>query len=295
MPRWRSALLYAAVLVLCYSAVVLPWAARNRQVHGTLAIAGGVGEGLAVRTIRYEQQFDFREQAAGDDAVLTRARRIYREEAREGSAFELARRLRDDLGVSELTADNLMRQIALGAIRAEPAYYLYGTAQMAGRTLVGRSVRLRQDWTPWRNIVWEPRVAHLLPAPTPAEERSFQTAEALAHLYEPSRLWVPLLAFFAVGGLSGLIGTRERPAFVLALVVMGLLLAGAALVGLEWRYRYPLDPLINTVAAGGLITSVQWAVASLRRWVNLSQRRVANQSPTADGGAETRTYPSRAT
>jgi hypothetical protein len=256
--------------------------ARNWAVQGAFAIAGGLGEGLAVRTIRYDQQFDFREPPGGDgDRLLARARRIYREEAADGSAFELARRLREELGVSEVRADVLMRRIALDAIWSRPGYFLQGTAEMAARTFVGRPVRLRQDWTPWRNIAWEPRVAHLLPAPTPAEERAFPTAEALATLYDPARPPYPfvLSILFGVGALSGLAASR-RPALLLAALVLGLVLAGAALIGIEWRYRYPLDPLINVLAAGGL--AVSWQLAA--RWLGRRQTAPGGRASGRDAG-----------
>lgn len=259
LPRRRSTLLRGLVLLGCFALVVVPWMARNWAVQGTFAVAGGLGEGLAVRTIRYDQRFDFREPPGGDpDRVLARARGIYREEARDGSAFELARRLREELRVGEARADALMREIALGAIRNQPAYYLRGTAEMFTRTWVGRPVRLRQDWTPWRNIAWESRVAHLLPQPTPAEQAAFATADALVAVYDPARFWLPVTLLFAVGALSGLAPSR-RPALLLAAVVVGVLLAGAATIGIEWRYRYPLDPLINVVAAGGLVVGIRWA------------------------------------
>ena len=56
-----------------------------------------------------------------------------------------------------------------------------------------------------------------------------------------------------VGALSGLRPGR-RAALLVGLLVFGVLLAGAALIGIEWRYRFPLDPLINVLAAGGLVT-----------------------------------------
>jgi hypothetical protein len=52
---------------------------------------------------------------------------------------------------------------------------------------------------------------------------------------------------------------------VLGLLVLVLLLAGAALIGIEWRYRYPLDPLIDVLAAGGLVTLVALAVSGVGR------------------------------
>jgi hypothetical protein len=256
----QTILLPVVALLGCFAIAVIPWMARNLAVQGTFAIAGGSGEGLAVRTIRYEQQFDFREPPGGDgDRVLSRARRIYRDEAEEGSAFELAGRLRDELEVGEVEADNLMRRIALDAIARRPIYYLQGTAAMFASTFVGRPIRLRQDWEPWRNIAWEERVEHLLPEPTPAEDRSFPVAEMLVSLYDPARLAAPIAILFAIGALAGLMPSR-RPALLLAVLVLGLLLTGAALIGIEWRYRYPLDPLINVLVAGGMVASARWAV-----------------------------------
>jgi 4-amino-4-deoxy-L-arabinose transferase-like glycosyltransferase len=286
VPRWRPALLHGGLLLGTFALTVIPWMARNQVVQGTFAIAGGAGEGLAVRTIRYEQRFDFREPPGGDaDPLLARARRIYRDEASEDSAFELARRLREELGVTEVQADGLMRRIALEAILRQPGYYLRGTVEMFAETFVGRPVRLRQDWVPWRNIVWEDRVAHLLPSATPTEDRAFRTAEALVSIYDPARpplsfLVVPL---FALGAASGLAGGR-RPVLVAAVLVLGLLFAGAALIGIEWRYRYPLDPLINVLAAGGLVVGVRWLAA---RWPVGGRRAIGGgaSAPAARGQA----------
>jgi 4-amino-4-deoxy-L-arabinose transferase-like glycosyltransferase len=256
LPRWRPTLRGALVLAVLFAVTVLPWMIRNQVVQGTFAIAGGSGEGLAVRTIRYEQKFDFREPPGGDpDRQMVRARRIYRDEAEDGSAFELARRLREELNVSEVEAERLMRTISLQAILQQPGYYLLGTADMFLQTLIGRPVRLRQDWLPWRGIVWDERVEPLLPAPTPAEDRDFAVAERLVTLYDPARVAVPLVALMLVGIAAGLM-PAHRGAPVLGAMVLGVLLAGAALIGIEWRYRYPLDPAINVLAAGGLTTLV---------------------------------------
>ena len=281
LPRRRTALTYGAVLLGCFAVTILPWMVRNRAVQGTFSIAGGLGEGLAVRTIRYGQQFDFREPPGGEaDRLVARARRIYREEARDGSAFELARRLREELGVTEAQADGLMREIALGAILRQPGYFLQGTAEMFARTFAGRPVRLRQDWTPWRNINWgNTRADHLLPTPTPAEDRAFPIAERLATLYDPARFALPLAVLFAIGGLSGL-AVGLRPALLLAVLVLTLLLASTALVGIEWRYRYPLDPLINVLIAGGLVvlaTGLAGRVRRLRVVPPLSRERPSSE------------------
>jgi 4-amino-4-deoxy-L-arabinose transferase-like glycosyltransferase len=276
-PRWRPVLIGAVALVGLFVVTILPWMVRNEVVQGTFAVAGGSGEGLAVRTIRYGQQFDFREPSGGDpDRLTQRARRIYRDEAGDGSAFELAARLRDELHISEIEAERLMRSIALQAILRAPSYYLRGTADMFVQTFVGRPVRLRQDWTPWRNIDWDDRVEHLLPGPTPAEDRSFAAAERLATLYDPARFGLPI----AVLGLLGLAlapsGTR-RQVWLLGGLVLAVLLAGAALIGIEWRYRFPLDPAINVLVAGGVVGLVKLAQSTVR---HLAPANHAGSQPT---------------
>jgi 4-amino-4-deoxy-L-arabinose transferase-like glycosyltransferase len=265
LPRWRIALSGAVTLAALFGLTVLPWMLRNQAVQHTFAIAGGSGEGLAVRTIRYDQKFDFREPPGGDpDRTFSRARRILRDEAGDGSAFELAGRLRDELGVSEVEADRLMRTIAFQAILKQPGYYLSGTADMFVQTFAGRPVRLRQDWLPWRNIAWEERVKPLLPQPTAVEDRAFGAAERLATLYDPARV-APLLAILCVVGVAVGAATGRRSVLLVGLLVFGLLLAGAALIGVEWRYRFPLDPLISVLAAGGLLAIPSLATGAWRR------------------------------
>jgi 4-amino-4-deoxy-L-arabinose transferase-like glycosyltransferase len=265
LPRWRPALLAGGALAAVFAITVLPWMLRNASVQGTFAIAGGSGEGLAVRTIRYEQKFDFRAPPGEDsDRQTARARGIYRGEAEDGSAFELAKRLRTELNIREIDADRYMRQFALEAIMKQPGYYLTGTLDMFVQTFAGRPVRLRQDWQPWRNITWEARVEHLLPEPTAVETRSFDTAERLATIYDPARL-APLLAMLAtLGAVSGF-WSGQRATVLLGVLVSGLLLAGAALIGIEWRYRFPLDPLINVLVAGGVATCITLGASRLAR------------------------------
>jgi 4-amino-4-deoxy-L-arabinose transferase-like glycosyltransferase len=289
VPRWRPALLGAIALVALFGLTVLPWMLRNQAVQGTFAIAGGSGEGLAVRTIRYDQKFDFREPPGGDpDRTMSRARRIYRDEAGDGSAFELAGRLRDELGVSEVEADRLMRTIALQAIMKQPGYYLLGTADMFAQTFAGRTVRLRQDWLPWRNIAWEERVKPLLPEPTAVEDRAFGAAERLATLYDPAR-FAPLLALLCVVGVAAGALRRRWTVVMVGLLVFGLLLAGAALIGIEWRYRFPLDPLISVLASGGLVSLL---ALGQRAW---GRSRWGRQRPVTDGAPHPIPSPARTT
>lgn len=252
-PRWRPAVGAAAMVLACYGLTVLPWMARNASVQGSFTLAGGMGEGLAVRTIRLDQDFDFSPPANPDPR--RRARQIYREEAKEGSAYELARRLQQEAGLSPAEADRAMRDIALGAIRQKPAYYLLGSFDMFLRMFAGRPVALRQDWQPWRGIAWEARVQHLFPAARPEQDQQFGVVQAVVTIYDPARWWPLVCALF----LLGCVVAARRPGRALALlppsISLALLLVSAFIIGIEWRYRYPLDPLIN-VTVGGAVAAI---------------------------------------
>jgi hypothetical protein len=59
----------------------------------------------------------------------------------------------------------------------------------------------------------------------------------------------------------------QRPALLPGAAVLALLLASAALDGPVERYRYPLDPSIALLAAGGLTVGLK------RLWRRLAPRR----------------------
>ena len=264
-PRWRPSLVALGLLAACYLLVVLPWMARNSAVQHSFTLAGGLGEGLAVRTIRLDQDFDFRAPPGPDS--LRREREIYREEARQGSVYALAARLRNELGLSPLEADRAMRDIALGAIRQKPLYYVGGSIDMFLKMFAGRPVRLRQDWQPWRGIAWEDRVQHLLPSPPPGQDSQLEVAQAAVSLYDPARWW-PLLAALFVVGCGAAARRPDRVAALLpATAAIGPLLISAFLVGIEWRYRYPLDPLIDVTVAGGALALIHAAGGRLAHTV----------------------------
>ncbi|MFN0071427.1 MAG: ArnT family glycosyltransferase [Chloroflexota bacterium] len=248
----RRAVLLGSAVCMTYIAIVSPWMLRNLAVQGSFTVAGGMGEGIAVRTIRYEQRFDFRSSDPAEPEPMRQARRIYRDEASDGSAFQLAARLRDELRVSPATADTLMRQIAFQAIRQQPMYYLTGSAEMFWKVLTGRTARLRQDWTPWRGMVWDSRIPHLLPRATSLQNTEFAAAEWVSSLYDPAKAW-PVLLPLALAGVLITSGSSGRGLpWLLAILTLGQIAAAAALVGIEWRYRYPLDPVINALVGAGL-------------------------------------------
>ena len=263
----QKALRLVTSMIMAFAILVMPWMVRNAIVQGSFTIAGGMGEGIAVRTIRYEQQFDFRATDPSESGLIRSARRIYRDEAGDGSAFELAGRLRDELKITPATADSLMRQIAVEAIRRQPVYYLTGTVGMFWDILSGRPARLRQDWVPWRGIIWDERIAHLLPRATPLQDADFSNAERVISVYDPARWWPVILSLALLGVISTPNGMPRRWPLLLVILTLGQILAAAALVGIEWRYRYPLDPMINVLVGAGVAGIASWAsLLKSHRW-----------------------------
>ena len=65
-----------------------------------------------------------------------------------------------------------------------------------------------------------------------------------------------LAILFAAGTLLALLGRPGRLGLFPSAAVVLMLLANAALSGPEARFRYPIDPLIGVVAAGGLVGAV---------------------------------------
>src|SRR6185369_3146998 len=85
----------------------------------------------------------------------------------------------------------------------------------------------------------------------------FDTAEMLTSLFQPMRIrWLVVLGYVA-GTILAVWGRSSRYGLLLALTIPPMLLADAALAGPEARFRYPIDPLIGVLAAGGLIGTVE--------------------------------------
>src|SRR5581483_199613 len=100
---------------------------------------------------------------------------------------------------------------------------------------------------------FEDRVLHLGAPPDPAVQNEFDNATLLTTLYQPGRVrWLIVVGFFA-GAILTLLGRPTRLGLLLALAIPPMLLANAALAGPEARFRYPIDPLIGVLVAGGLV------------------------------------------
>jgi 4-amino-4-deoxy-L-arabinose transferase-like glycosyltransferase len=260
------------LLVLLGAALlVVPWTIRNKLVYGELS-ASGSGRFLSARVVKHDRGYTFFEPATADQYGPrgARAREIFQEEAdarpEEGPIYS---RYRQELGLSEAESDALLREIALEGLARRPAHYLQTTSRMFLDLFAGdqkeellrwhyrerNQERLMNQWG---------EMSHLLGPPTAGQQAEFEAAEALGSIFRPTRWLTPLVAGLVLAVAVGLLRPARRPAIFLAATVGIMLLASAALVGEVPRYRYPLDPLILVLAAGGYVTALAELLALAR-------------------------------
>lgn len=259
-PGWRRWLQLSLLYALAFGLMLLPWMIRNYLTLQVFSTEGAFGQTLVGRTVRHDR-FVFVDPAAppDPDPGRQRARELMQDAADRGSFITpLRRKLMREQELTELQANRLMRDLAVEAIVRQPAYYLSGTARFFVALAIGWPDRLKDAWEsrtdPDAREEWEahPEIAGLLGPPGPVQERQLAAADALTRLYQPGRIGLPLLALFAVGLAAALVGRAEwRLALLPALWATGLLLIAVAFVGPVLRYRYPVEPFLAVVAAGG--------------------------------------------
>ena len=263
-------LLQAFALLAGVALVWLPWMARNSLVHDSFSADGNAGSTLVGRAMRHDAGFAF-ENPNDPDPARQRAREIMRG-GRGRFVTPTRDRIKRELGLTDAEANRLMRDLSLEAILRQPGYYLLGTAGWFWQLSQGSPERYRDHWQTRRDEgnreEWEANkeIGYLLGPPSPLQQAQYDEAEVLLNLFQPARLGptIPLLALLGVVGLALGIGARQRRpgvAAFLTLVVAGLLLAAVALVAPHPRYRYPVEPLLGLLAAGGLTTVVALAQA----------------------------------
>src|SRR5207249_1827630 len=150
--------------------------------------------------------------------------------------------------------------IALEALARRPGYYVLGSLRMAAEILSGKRETVIAPWRErttrnWDNK-WDPRLTPLVKHPPPANGPDFERADALSSLFQPVRWKRVLLPLLALGLLGALLRPSWRPALLVAATAVAIVVASAALDGNVWRYRYPTDPLLAVLVAGGLQTCI---------------------------------------
>ena len=280
LPAWRTGLRRAALVAAGIVLVLAPWTIRNLALHGTTGADGALGQALIGRTVRHDKGFRYDDPAqprSGPDA--RGARRIIQQEADGGepSGGTITARVRDELGLTQAQTSALLRELALAEIAERPGHYLASTGEMAWELFQGRNERLLGNWRQrttrnW-DRKWDPRIVALLDPDTPAEGEPYERADAVTSFFQPWRWRTPITWLFGIGAVLALVVPRFRPALAPAATALVLVLAAAALDGLVWRFRYPADPAIAVVAAGGLFAPLALAWTALAGY-RLGRKRV---------------------
>jgi hypothetical protein len=280
-----------------FSLLVGPWTVRNWTEHGSLTASGGLGRSLVARTIKYDQGYFDDDRVVADDDLkgqvyqFVRGKRNTIRNSRSVRSTQAG--LMKEFGLTQAESDGLMRQVALEAIAERPGYYAIGSLKMAGQILVGKEKEdaLEMRWTQrtekdWAEQ-WEARIDHHATPTSPSEQAEFGAAGRLASLYQPSDLGPIMPALALIGLIVAVAVPGFRPALLVAFSMAALVLASAALDGPVPRYRYPVDPLIALLAAGGVVGIARCLPLLLRR-------RRASGSPSSDddrGGIRARLDP----
>jgi len=272
LPRWRAGARRALVIGCGILLLLAPWMARNWLIHGTIGAEGALGQALIGRTVRHDKGFIYDDPARPDpDPTRAAARHIIQQESDGGepSGGTITARVRDELGLTQAQTSSLLRELATDVIRQRPGYYAAATADMAWKLFGGVNERLRGNWRErttrnW-DTRWDPRLAALLDPETPAEGPAYERADALTSAFQPWRARTSLAWLFGIGTLAALAFSRYRLGLLPALTVVALVVLAAALDGLVWRFRYPADPALFVVAAGGIAAPLGLAYALVAR------------------------------
>ena len=274
---WRPLLVKTAIVFGACALVAVPWAARNWAVHGAFTTAGAAGQNLVTYTaIIHRPDFSFEDPLVTQldtDPKKATARKIVQRAMEDKLAkpqldvtgLGIHNRIMEDTRMSQAQADGVMREIALRAIASRPGAYLQNTLEDFAEIFRGREEGLRDHWDLWSSRGWRGPFARFVGPATPAQEASFGRLALLDGVYHPARAWPILTPLFILGVVFAIVVPGRRPAVLVAVAAVAVILVGAATVGAIPRYRLPADPLINVVAMGGLITAVTLLRGRLRR------------------------------
>jgi 4-amino-4-deoxy-L-arabinose transferase-like glycosyltransferase len=273
LPRWRRALKAAACALLGYALLSVPWALRNLAVHETPTLAGGLGRSLIARTVKYDSLVDWKwlsETHQGRPELASRARILLYNKRAQIPSSRSVRPYQDalvrELGMSQAEAESTMRQIGLEAIGRRPVDYLLSSLLFTGQVLVGREESLASHWKQraakdWGEQ-WDDRLDALV---SPVEPTPPFWPALLADRLQPARIAWLIYPLALLGIVVAARDANRRGALLLAATLLALVALSAFLDGPVPRYRYPLDPLLAVLFAGGLLQALAWLGAWRRR------------------------------
>jgi hypothetical protein len=155
-----------------------------------------------------------------------------------------------------------MREMAVGAIMADPLHFVQTTATITFQIIRNVPFDVLAYWHSEADVGWPGRMRSMLPHP--ARKDALPTAQRLIEVVDPGQ-WGGLMGFlFALGVLDAWRRPSARAWLASAAMATTGIVATAALGGLEWRYRFGFDPLLLVGAAAGATAAVA-ALARVRQ------------------------------
>jgi hypothetical protein len=272
----RPSVVPVAFVLLGFALVLVPWTVRGSLATGRVSGAGAMGQSLVGRIVRHDEGFVLPRPDSPSphaDPRKTEIRSlILTQMNRDARPSAINHRIRTVYGLTEPEADAALREVAVEIFTSQPGRYVEGTLAKFRRLLVGEDERLRVHWSTRKDgelrDSWtsEATIAHLYSPPSAIQELEYPVAEAVTRVFQPY-LWRWLLVPLALLGLGwGLVRGPRGPTVLLLLTIVALIFPSAALVGYVPRYRYPADPLLAVLAAGGLVAAVALVRIALFRF-----------------------------
>ncbi len=237
------------------SMVLLPWMAYNHRQHGVFAVASS-GRFLIARLVKEDSgAFSFdTSPALIEEPTRAAARRIVQEEAERVPPTTGLDRLHRELGLNDADAHRILFDLAVGAIRDRPIYYLQGSARFFLEVFLGTPIVVEREGLEWERVDWGRRGRAVLQKATYPLDAP--RAQALLSVYDPARYGPLVPVLFVAGLVLAALGRAPRRLLLPGFAAVLLTAVSAALGGHEVRHRYPQDPLIALLAVQAVATVI---------------------------------------
>jgi hypothetical protein len=297
----------ALMPILALAAMVLAGSFRQRMLGSACAVAGfglvlgpvlilaeltesesapALGQTLYGRFVRHDERVDYPapdspapfsepERVAARSLILQSAERDQRPSA-------VNHRLQESLGLTPRQADQALRDFGMELIDGQTQLYIVGSINKLRAIFHGENERLSFHWSSRvdRELrdAWlsNASIAHALTPPTDIQRREQPVTEAVLLIFQPARHRALLGTLMLLGLMVAVLRSKARPALIIPLATLALLIPAALLVGQVPRYRYPADPMMAVLVGGG-VSGIVWLFSAA-----FARLRAARQPQTPD-------------
>jgi 4-amino-4-deoxy-L-arabinose transferase-like glycosyltransferase len=248
--------------------------------------APALGQTLYGRFVRHDERIDYPSPdspAPFSDPERVAARSLILQSAeRDQRPSAVNHRLQESLGLTPRQADRALRDFGMELITGQTQLYIVGSINKLRAIFLGEVERLSFHWNSRvdRELrdAWlsNASIAHALTPPTDIQRREQPVTEAVLAIFQPARHRAALGTLMLLGLVVALFRSQARPALIIPLATLALLIPAALLVGQVPRYRYPADPMMAVLVGGG-VSGIFWLFSAA-----LARLRAARQTQTPD-------------